>query len=305
MRSIEELNRKRRELGYSYETLADLSGVPVSTVQKVMGGITKSPRLQTLLRLETALFGRPEEMLIDSLSPYDITTDKLTKQVMVKEMPFRYGVKNQEADEGKRTCTLEEREKLPDERRTELIDGILYDMAAPTFLHQLVINQICVQLQICIDTHHLNCTVIPAPFDVVLDDGTAVEPDISVICDKSKVKNGKYYGAPELVIEVLSPSTRKMDFNLKMRKYFQRGVGEYWLVDPDAEKVVVYLIQEIDSNEKKAVDIINGSEKTDGQNSGYYPVTVYGFHSTVPAHSSSGQCSVNFAKIEEAIKAFS
>lgn len=300
MRSINELNRKRRELGYSYETLADLSGVPVSTVQKVMGGITKSPRLQTLLRLETALFGRPEEMLIDSLSPYDITTDKLTKQVMVKEMPFRYGAENQEADEGKRTYTLEEREKLPDERRTELIDGILYDMAAPTFLHQLVINQICFQLQSCINAHHLDCTVIPAPFDVVLDDGTAVEPDISVLCDKSKINNGKYYGAPKLVIEVLSPSTRKMDFNLKMRKYFQRGVGEYWLVDPDAEKVVVYLIRELDPDAASSDD-----KNSDSQNSGYYPVTVYGFRSTVPVHSSGGQCSVDFAEIEDAIRSFS
>lgn len=131
---------------------------------------------------------------------------------------------------------------LPEDRRAELIDGQLYDMAPPSFKHQKIISQLSYQFNDYIKQNNGDCEVIPAPFAVNLDadDRNWVEPDISVICDKNKLTDRGCSGAPDLIVEVVSPSSRRMDYNIKNGLYVSAGVREYWIVDPEKERTTVY-----------------------------------------------------------------
>lgn len=135
---------------------------------------------------------------------------------------------------------------LPEGRRAELIDGQLYDMAPPSRMHQKLISQFTLVLGQYIRNHHGACEVYPAPFAVNLDaeDKDWVEPDISVICDPSKLDDRGCKGAPDLVIEIVSPSSRRMDYSKKNFLYSEAGVREYWIVDPEKERATVYRYEE-------------------------------------------------------------
>ena len=95
------------------------------------------------------------------------------------------------------------------------------------------------------------CKVYPAPFAVFLneDDRNYVEPDISVICDSSKVDNRGYQGAPDFIIEIVSPSSQRMDYLTKLFKYRTAGVREYWIVDPEKNRITVYNFESEDTGE--------------------------------------------------------
>lgn len=135
---------------------------------------------------------------------------------------------------------------LPEGTRAELIDGQLYSMAPPSRRHQELSFSIARKIADYIDSHNGDCKVYPAPFAVNLnaDDDTYVEPDISVICDKSKLTDNGCNGAPDLVIEVVSPSSRKMDYSTKNALYSNAGVREYWIVDSAKERTTVYRYEE-------------------------------------------------------------
>ena len=131
--------------------------------------------------------------------------------------------------------TLEDYYALPEEQRVELIDGVIYDMSAPTSVHQLLGTEILLVLKDYIRKEHSLCVPVASPIDVQLDcdDKTMVQPDVIVVCDREKIQNRCIYGAPDFVVEVLSKSTRKKDLVLKLNKYMTAGVREYWLVNPD------------------------------------------------------------------------
>lgn len=135
---------------------------------------------------------------------------------------------------------------LPDGERAELINGQLYAMAPPSRIHQKLIIQFGKTLANYIDSHHGDCEVYPAPFAVNLDayDKDWVEPDISVICDKNKLTGRGCSGAPDFVIEIVSPSSRKMDYSQKNALYSDAGIREYWIVDPEKERTTVYRYEE-------------------------------------------------------------
>ena len=140
------------------------------------------------------------------------------------------------------TYTSKDYWNLPESRRAELIGGQLYDVAPPSFKHQKLISQLSYQFNDYIKQNKGNCEVIPAPFAVNLDadDRDWVEPDISVICDKNKLTERGCSGAPDLIVEVVSPSSRRMDYSIKNALYSQGGVREYWIVDPEKERSTVY-----------------------------------------------------------------
>lgn len=131
---------------------------------------------------------------------------------------------------------------LPEGERAELIDGQFYAMAPPNRLHQGLVSEITQIIGHYIKSHKGDCKVYPAPFAVNLgaDNKDWVEPDISVICDKSKLTDQGCSGAPDWVIEIVSPSSRKMDYFKKMIMYLDSGVREYWIVDPVKESTTVY-----------------------------------------------------------------
>ncbi len=138
--------------------------------------------------------------------------------------------------------TIEDIYALPDGERAELIDGKIYYMAPPSTRHQRIISDIHYRIKDYIIKNNGECEVLPAPFAVFLnkDDKNYVEPDISVICDKDKLTDKGCHGAPDWIIEIISPGNKEMDYFKKLFKYQAAGVREYWIVDPIKEIVMVY-----------------------------------------------------------------
>lgn len=138
--------------------------------------------------------------------------------------------------------TIDDYYKLPDDQRFELIDGYLYVMLAPTVLHQLIAGEIHRQISNFIVEKNGKCFPLISPIDVQLDrdNKTMVQPDVAILCDKDKLLNRVIYGAPDFVLEVISPSTSRKDYTKKLAKYENAGVREYWIVDPYKEKLSIY-----------------------------------------------------------------
>lgn len=138
--------------------------------------------------------------------------------------------------------TIEDIYHLPDGQRAELIDGELYLMATPSRLHQRLVMELSFRIRDYIGRNIGDCEVYPSPFAVYLNgDGSIyLEPDISVICDKNKLTEEGCKGAPDWIAEIVSPSSRPMDYNKKLFKYRTAGVREYWIVDPVKQQITVY-----------------------------------------------------------------
>lgn len=138
--------------------------------------------------------------------------------------------------------TIEDIYALPDGERAELIDGKIYYMAPPNTKHQRLVSDLHYQIKDFIRQNNGECEVFPAPFAVFLneDDTNYVEPDISVICDKDKITDKGCNGAPDWIIEIVSPSSKAMDYFTKLFKYRTARVREYWIVDPTKERVTIY-----------------------------------------------------------------
>ena len=154
--------------------------------------------------------------------------------------------------------TSEDYWNLPEGTRAELIDGKLYDMAPPSRIHQQLVMELAGTIREYIKKNHGNCQVYPAPFAVNLDadDKDWVEPDISVICDPNKLTDRGCSGAPDLIIEIVSPSSRKMDYSLKNTIYSQADVRAYWIVDPVKKLVMVYDFENEDTEQYTFQDSI-------------------------------------------------
>ena len=256
--TIEEMKEKKREHGYTYNMMSQMSGVPLGTVQKIFTGETKSPRYDTLEALARIFENGDRDYLYAD---------------MVEDSGTAYAAKVQGQ------YTLDDYYALPDERRVELIDGVIYDMGAPTSIHQLIVTEIWKVLREYIGEKAGECMPLASPIDVQLDcdDKTMVQPDVLVVCDREKVIKRCIYGAPDFIIEILSLSSRKKDMFTKLAKYKEAGVREYWLVDPDKKKVLVYDLEHEE-----------------------LPI-VYGFDSKVPVMIFGGECVIDFAEIYEYI----
>lgn len=145
----------------------------------------------------------------------------------------------------KRLFTIDDIYALPEGSRAELIDGQIYYMAPPSRTHQRLVHLFDRTIGNYIQTNGGKCEVYPAPFAVYLDqdDLNYLEPDISVICDPSKLDEKGCHGAPDWVIEIVSESSRRMDYAIKLFKYRSAGVQEYWIVDPLKQRSTVYNFQ--------------------------------------------------------------
>lgn len=257
--TIEEMKLRKAELGYSYEQISNLSGLPLGTVQKVLGGVTKSPRYDTLKALEAVFL-------------------PANQGDRIKEEGLDYhGYRTKQQGE----YTVEDYLAWPEDERIELIDGVIYDMASPTDVHQIVAGLLHASFLNYIRKKKGSCIPVISPIDVQLDkdDKTMVQPDVVIICDRSKFKNGRIYGAPDFIVEVLSPSTRKKDMKKKLSKYLAAGVREYWMIDLKEKKVIVHADK--------------GEEDSD--------IAVYTFEHKVPVRIFDNDCEVDFKEVEEYI----
>ncbi|RJP29292.1 MAG: Uma2 family endonuclease [Candidatus Omnitrophota bacterium] len=131
----------------------------------------------------------------------------------------------------------------PDDERWELIDGVAYDMSpAPIIKHQTIVGNFFAMLREALKGK--SCVPIVSPADVVFSEHDVVQPDIIVVCEPAKITEKNIQGAPDLVIEILSPSTTSKDRWKKKQLYEKNGVREYVIVDPDGQYVERYLLDE-------------------------------------------------------------
>ena len=273
--TIEEMKRRKTALGLTNEMIAQAAGIPLSTIQKIMSGVTKAPRKLTLEAIESVLFAeehrrsnRKEQLPASETVRHtgfaygDLPDNSVAG--MVKEPAAGYNLTNT-AEKKDGEYTLDDYYALPDERRVELIDGVFYDTSAPAVIHQKILGELYLLFRECTDAHEGECEVYLSPCDVRLD-----------MDNKTMVQ---FEGAPDLALEILSPSTRSKDMLLKLYKYQNAGVKEYWIVDPDHETVLVY----------------------DFREDNFYPEK-YDFNSVIPIHISDGQCSIDFSRVNRALK---
>lgn len=161
-----------------------------------------------------------------------------------------------------------------DSERYELINGEIFALAAPNEIHQTLILRISSGIDSFIVSNKGKCKTLIAPFDVFIDDNNVVQPDIMVVCDRDKLDGKRCNGAPDLVIEITSTNYAH-DYVDKLDIYKKSGVREYWIVDPQYEKVVVYLFEK-----------------------SYSPdIDIYTFDSTIPVGIYGGELKINIAEI--------
>ena len=267
MMTVDEMIRQKNKLGLTYAQIASLSGIPVGTVQKVLGKITSSPRYDTLLALEKVLIPESDSNTLKEDEPAFGETAQYNSQTVIasNKKPGEY--------------TLDDYYALPDDQRVELIDGVFYDMSAPSTIHQIISLNMSIQIKRFIDKNKGNCMVFIAPCDVQLDmdNKTMVQPDVMIICKKDKIVKKNIFGCPDFIVEVLSSSTKKKDMSLKLAKYENAGVKEYWMVDPDKLKIIVY-------------DFAHD-----------YDVSIYGFEDKVPVGLYDGKLQIDFKPILDEI----
>lgn len=251
--TIKELWDKKTELGYTCEQLEEKTGIPKRVIQ--------------------AIFDEDKELVYKILL-WELEF-VLNSETVVKDVAVTWGGKKQGE------YTLDDYYALPDEERVELIDGVLYNMAAPSSIHQVIAGKIYTKLDNYVMEKKGTCIPAISPIDVQLDcdDKTMVQPDVIIVCDRDKFRKKVVYGAPDFVVEVLSPSTSKKDTSLKLSKYHNAGVREYWVVDPMKECVIAYRM--------------NGY--------GYYSASIYSFEDEVPVRIFQDECKINFKEIKEYI----
>jgi len=253
--NLHEMKSQKMSLRYSCEMISRFSGVSLETVQKIFEDGEPLRDFETWQALND-FFEQPVH------SNY------------VREGTAAYNRKSQGE------YTLDDYYRIPDDIRVELIDGVIYNMAAPTSIHQLISELVCSKLLVHVTSRKGRCIPFIAPVDVQLnrDEKTMVQPDVLIVCDRDKVINRCVYGAPDFVMEVLSPSSRYKDMNIKLHKYMSAGVREYWIVDPDRESILVHDL------EHSQVPVI------------------YGFDDMVPVHIWNGECKIDFRKVYEFIQ---
>lgn len=290
--TIEEMKRRKTELGYTNAQISALSGVPLGTVQKIFSGATESPRYDTLMALSRIFQETPPSPSCQT--SYD--GPAVTSASMVGEPACPYKTASSDSSippvssigeaassyMGKKQgeYTLEDYYKIPDDIRVELIDGVIYDMSAPTSAHQLIAGILHAKLYNHVMQKKGPCLPMISPLDVQLDcdDKTMIQPDVIIVCDRSKVINHCIYGAPDFVVEILSPSTKHRDCIIKLNKYKNAGVREYWLIDPLKLNVIVYNFEHDN-----------------------YPIT-YDFNSTIPVGVWDDECVIDFQEIYDYIR---
>ncbi len=294
--SIEEMKKIKRNNGITNEMIAEHSGVPLGTVQKIFAGISKAPRKSTIDKLGAYFFGLDDRTIEERYDDYmkhhyhpekeDGTAGRVSDNiaeytaVRSEHVRTRFGIPYKEQG----TYTVEDYFMIPGDIRVELIDGVIYKVNAPSPAHQLVLGELHRQFADYIRAGRGECLPFMAPLCVELDDlendndkDNIVQPDMMVICKdrRNRILRMEIYGAPDLVIEVISPSTRKKDTVDKLHAYQRSGVREYWIVDLEGKRILVYDF---------SAEI--------------YPA-IYGFRDSIPVGIYGGDLTVDFAEIDD------
>lgn len=251
---LNEMIKLVKEKGYSYEWISEITDIPLDIIDEIFEGKIVPPDYTILNKLNN-LFSENHSVIKESATAY---------------FP----------DKKQGEYTIDDYYRIPEERRAELIDGVIYDLAAARPLHQFICSELGFRFKEYVKSNQGKCMVFTVACDVRLDcdDKTVVLPDIFIVCDKNKLNEEGLDGAPDMVVEVLSPSTRKKDMTIKLKKYNEAGVREYWIVDPKKKRVLVYDFENDD-----------------------FPI-LYTFDDEIPVITFEGKCKVNFAEIYKDIQ---
>lgn len=259
MMNLREMIEIKEKRGYSYAQLTDYTGIPSVTLQKIFSGKTKNPRKATLDAIEKVLTGDesvyqgkafsyelsselPSGLTVSESLSYAVDSNYENDNVSGVDQNSLNGAQGGFVEKKQGEYTLDDYYALPDERRVELIDGVIYDMSSPRTVHQDIASIVHINIYNYIKSKKGKCKVFEAAIDVQLDcdNKTMVQPDVLIVCDRDKIKGFGIYGAPDFVLEILSSSTRKKDMGIKLVKYLNAGVKEYWIIDPKKEILITY-----------------------------------------------------------------
>ena len=265
--TLQQMLEKKSLLGLTDREIAERSGVPLESVQEIFSGNEKSLTSETRQSIEQVLLGAKPVYDPDSIPDADTVFKDNTAENLYDPRQGSY--------------TWEDYLTFPDERRVELIDGYVYDMASPLIVHQLILGALHVQFYPCAEAHP-ECELVMAPSDVRLepDDKTVVQPDLYIFCNRKNFDKKVMRGAPDFIAEILSPSNRFHDMFRKLNKYRFAGVREYWIIDPEKLAVIVY---DLEHDE---------------------PPAVYSFDDTIPVLISGGECRIDFARIHRKVEKY-
>ncbi len=261
--TIEELKARKKRLNLSTKELAYLAELPLGTVSKIFTGETKKPSYLTIEKIDACL--RKEEMLARmrayeqamkqyfSEHPEDEGNQSKFEAIYRREhhldsapIPYAVPVEGTFETSGHlalqyRNMTVSDLADLGEQKGYQLIDGHMIVAEMAGVKHQHMVRHIGRQIEKFILDNGGSCEVFDAGVNVFLDedDLTLVIPDIVVVCDSSMINDRGIQGAPDWIIEVVSASTRKIDYHKKLHKYMDAGVREYWIVDIDRQMVTV------------------------------------------------------------------
>ena len=228
-RFAENLSAIRRAWGFTQSEMSEKLGISRSAYACYEIG-KRSPDLDMLYKISIVLHVSLNELM---------GQEDLEMPSVIREARAVYKVQPME-------FSLEEYLQLPDFGDYELVEGKLVRRNAASDTHQELSLQLSMELFAFIKKKKGKCKVIPAPFCVVLSeaDGIVLQPDISVICDLNLLRGGMCYGAPDLIMEIVSPGNASYDYFEKTRLYHKYGVKEYWIVNPETQQITIYNMQE-------------------------------------------------------------
>lgn len=303
MYTVEKMKKLMDEYGISYKDISKETGVPISTVQKIFGGIVKKPRQSTLEALSKFFvyydwqsqntIPKQGEYSRDQIASIGMVSDKHQFDIIYNKgssaLDLNSGSTSGEIyTQSGYTYNDYVKLNLPEGVRVEVLDGRLIKMEIPTTVHQVIAGEIYRLCSNFIRSRKGDCVPFIAPVAVRLEyqedgsDTTIFEPDVLIVCDKDKIKGMKTVnGAPDFIVEVLSPSNRKYEMYDKLHKYRTSGVREYWVIDYEHNKIIKHFFENDGEimmytlEDKVPVDIYNGKLVIDFKEIKEYIETIF------------------------------
>ena len=224
----------RERSGLTQKDVAERSGIQQADISKIEKG-ESNPSLHTVYRLARAV------NYSVTLNYEHLKENRTFPELMLSEELVPYlGVLKKQGE-----FTVEDMKKLPEDVIYELINGYIYDIGVPSMLHQDILGFIFFEIYNFIKSNNGKCKV-SSNFGLEFenDEKNYVVPDIGIVCDQDKVSYEGVKGAPDFIVEIVSPYNKRNDYNRKLDLYRERGVREYWILDPDKRSLTVYSFEE-------------------------------------------------------------
>ncbi|QFJ54481.1 Uma2 family endonuclease [Pseudobutyrivibrio xylanivorans] len=256
MEDNRNIKERKKQLKLTTAQVAQMAGLPVSTVSKIMTGETKNPSFLTIEKIDKAL--AHEEMLrrvyayFKLLKEYiDSHPNDSVNQIEFEKLYKRNTILNQTSYEltdcslaiDTQRINVEFIHELGEDKQIELLNGHLIYNEAPNPKHQIMVQSLGRIIDDFIHSNNGKCQMFNIGINLYFeeDEHTLLIPDVVVLCDDSKLNESGVTGAPDWIIEVVSKCTRHLDYNEKMHRYMVEGVREYWIIDPEKERVTTYI----------------------------------------------------------------